>query len=37
MIDLACIFTAGGVILFYRAFISFKQEIINYLITNFLA
>ena len=33
MIDLACIFTTGGVILFYKAFCTLKYDIVTDLIT----
>ena len=33
MIDLACIFSTGGIILFYKAFCTLKTDIVSDLIT----
>jgi hypothetical protein len=37
MIDLACIFTTGGIILFYKAFCVLKSDLIEVLIKDNLA
>lgn len=36
MLDLACIFTTGGVILFYKAFFPMKIDVIDKLIKTIL-